>query len=107
MELDRGGERKRGRTDYPDRKLKPFIPDFIPAVGEVDGFIKVPRPDGKEVRAEKPFPDFENAIGNLRSRFRLNHLISLVEVGAQPVFRSLLYSWWVTVLIWLRKISSI
>merc|ERR1719352_338317 len=31
-----------------ETKLKPFIPDFIPAVGEVDGFIKVPRPDGKE-----------------------------------------------------------
>jgi intraflagellar transport protein 46 len=28
--------------------LKPFIPDFIPAVGEVDGFIKIPRPDFKE-----------------------------------------------------------
>jgi len=28
--------------------LKPFIPDFIPAVGEVDGFIKIPRPDAKE-----------------------------------------------------------
>jgi intraflagellar transport protein 46 len=31
-----------------ETKLKAFIPDFIPAVGEVDGFIKVPRPDGKE-----------------------------------------------------------
>jgi intraflagellar transport protein 46 len=31
-----------------ETKLKPFVPDFIPAVGEVDGFIKVPRPDGKE-----------------------------------------------------------
>eukprot|EP00033_Pygsuia_biforma_P003516 GCRY01003849.1.p1 GENE.GCRY01003849.1~~GCRY01003849.1.p1 ORF type:complete len:387 (+),score=120.77 GCRY01003849.1:136-1296(+) len=26
---------------------KPFIPDFIPAVGDVDCFIKVPRPDGE------------------------------------------------------------
>ncbi|KAI5057460.1 hypothetical protein GOP47_0027475 [Adiantum capillus-veneris] len=26
--------------------LKPFIPDYIPAVGAVDEFIKVPRPDG-------------------------------------------------------------
>jgi intraflagellar transport protein 46 len=31
-----------------ETKMKAFIPDFIPAVGEVDGFIKVPRPDGKE-----------------------------------------------------------
>jgi intraflagellar transport protein 46 len=25
--------------------LKPFIPEFIPAVGEVDAFLKIPRPD--------------------------------------------------------------
>ncbi|KAK7910455.1 hypothetical protein WMY93_015139 [Mugilogobius chulae] len=28
--------------------LKPFIPDFIPAVGDIDAFLKVPRPDGRE-----------------------------------------------------------
>ena len=26
--------------------LKPFVPDYVPAVGDVDEFIKVPRPDG-------------------------------------------------------------
>ncbi|XP_074656371.1 intraflagellar transport protein 46 homolog [Tubulanus polymorphus] len=30
-----------------EHKLKPFIPDFIPAVGDIDAFIKVPRPDSK------------------------------------------------------------
>ncbi|XP_029812049.1 intraflagellar transport protein 46 homolog isoform X2 [Suricata suricatta] len=30
-----------------DHKLNPFIPDFIPAVGDIDAFLKVPRPDGK------------------------------------------------------------
>ncbi|XP_075696164.1 intraflagellar transport protein 46 homolog isoform X2 [Rhinoderma darwinii] len=30
-----------------DHKLKPFIPDFIPAVGDIDAFLKVPRPDDK------------------------------------------------------------
>uniref|UniRef100_A0A673FNI5 Intraflagellar transport protein 46 homolog n=1 Tax=Sinocyclocheilus rhinocerous TaxID=307959 RepID=A0A673FNI5_9TELE len=30
-----------------DHKLKPFIPDFIPTVGDIDAFLKVPRPDGK------------------------------------------------------------
>ena len=29
-----------------DAKLKPFIPEYIPAVGEVDAFLKMPRPDG-------------------------------------------------------------
>jgi len=28
-------------------KLKPFIPDYIPSVGDTDSFIKIPRPDGK------------------------------------------------------------
>ncbi|XP_047443579.1 intraflagellar transport protein 46 homolog isoform X2 [Mugil cephalus] len=30
-----------------DHSLKPFIPDFIPAVGDIDAFLKVPRPDDK------------------------------------------------------------
>lgn len=30
-----------------EHRLKPFIPDFIPAVGDIDAFIKVSRPDGK------------------------------------------------------------
>lgn len=29
-------------------KLIPFVPDYIPAVGDIDAFIKVPRPDGIE-----------------------------------------------------------
>ena len=31
-----------------ETELKAFIPDYIPAVGEVDAFIKPERPDGKE-----------------------------------------------------------
>ena len=31
-----------------DSKFKPFIPEYIPAVGEVDAFLKVPRPDNGE-----------------------------------------------------------
>jgi intraflagellar transport protein 46 len=30
-----------------ETKLKPFIPEYIAAVGELDPFLKVPRPDGK------------------------------------------------------------
>lgn len=30
-----------------DYKLRPFIPDFIPAVGDIDAFLKIPRPDEK------------------------------------------------------------
>jgi len=31
-----------------ETKLRPFIPDYIPAVGDLDAFIKVPRPDGEK-----------------------------------------------------------
>ncbi|CAM37904.2 conserved hypothetical protein [Leishmania braziliensis MHOM/BR/75/M2904] len=27
-------------------KLRPFVPDYIPAIGDLDPFLKVPRPDG-------------------------------------------------------------
>jgi intraflagellar transport protein 46 len=30
-----------------ETKMRPFIPDYIPAVGEIDPFVKVPRPDGE------------------------------------------------------------
>lgn len=30
---------------YLDTKLKPFIPNYIPSIGEVDAFIKINRPD--------------------------------------------------------------
>ncbi|KAJ9461022.1 Intraflagellar transport protein 46 [Diplonema papillatum] len=29
-------------------KLHPFVPEFIPAIGDIDGFIKVTRPDEKQ-----------------------------------------------------------
>ena len=28
--------------------LKPFVPAFIPAVGDIDAFVKPPRPDGAD-----------------------------------------------------------
>lgn len=30
-----------------ETRLKCFVPDYIPAVGELDAFLKVPRPDGE------------------------------------------------------------
>ncbi|XP_010141651.1 PREDICTED: intraflagellar transport protein 46 homolog, partial [Buceros rhinoceros silvestris] len=40
------------KTIEIEHKLQPFIPDFIPAVGDIDAFLKeewwlVPRPDGR------------------------------------------------------------
>lgn len=35
-------------TESLNPRLKPFIPEFIPAVGDIDAFLKVPRPDGQD-----------------------------------------------------------
>ena len=35
-----------------DTHLKPFIPEFIPAVGDIDAFVKVPRPDNAVLDAQ-------------------------------------------------------
>ncbi|CAG9329901.1 unnamed protein product [Blepharisma stoltei] len=29
-------------------KIRPFVPEYIPSVGEVDAFLKIPRPDGAQ-----------------------------------------------------------
>jgi len=31
-----------------ETKLKAFIPEYIPAVGEVDAFLKIPKPDNTQ-----------------------------------------------------------
>ena len=31
-----------------ETKLRPFIPEHVPAIGDIDAFLKVPRPDGRE-----------------------------------------------------------
>lgn len=31
-----------------ETRIKPFVPEYIPAVGEVDAFLKIPRPDDYE-----------------------------------------------------------
>lgn len=31
-----------------ETKLKPFVPDYVPAVGEVDAFLKMTKPDGQK-----------------------------------------------------------
>ncbi|RKP03278.1 hypothetical protein CXG81DRAFT_7458, partial [Caulochytrium protostelioides] len=33
-----------------DTELKPFVPDYIPAIGDIDGMIKIARPDGEPTR---------------------------------------------------------
>ena len=39
-------DRYRPRDVDPPADLKPFVPDFQPAVGDIDEFVKIPRPDG-------------------------------------------------------------
>mmetsp|Transcript_914 Transcript_914/g.1984 ORF Transcript_914/g.1984 Transcript_914/m.1984 type:complete len:415 (+) Transcript_914:268-1512(+) len=41
-------QRYKPHTVEIETKLKPFIPDYIPAIGEIDHFLKIPRADGKK-----------------------------------------------------------
>jgi len=40
-------QRYKPHTVELDHKLKCFIPDYVPSVGQIDAFLKVPRPDGQ------------------------------------------------------------
>lgn len=39
-------QRYKPHTVELDHKIKCFIPDYVPSVGQIDAFLKVPRPDG-------------------------------------------------------------
>jgi intraflagellar transport protein 46 len=43
-------ERYKPHTIELDASLRPFIPELIPSIGEVDAFLKMPQPDGKPNR---------------------------------------------------------
>jgi intraflagellar transport protein 46 len=46
-----------------ETKMKPFIPDYIPAVGEIDAFLKVPRPDKETPADGNVTSDGKGAVG--------------------------------------------
>ncbi len=35
-----------------DTKIKPFVPDYMPAIGEVDAFLKMPKPVDPQTQAQ-------------------------------------------------------
>jgi intraflagellar transport protein 46 len=42
--------------------LKPFIPELIPCIGDIDAFIKIPRPDHQDDELGLSFVDEPCAI---------------------------------------------
>ena len=48
-----------------ETRFKPFIQDYIPAVGDIDAFIKLPRPDGLVEPLGKTFLDEPAAQVNI------------------------------------------
>ncbi|KZC11810.1 PREDICTED: intraflagellar transport protein 46 homolog [Dufourea novaeangliae] len=71
-------------------KLIPFIPDYIPAVGDIDAFIKIPRPDGVEEKIgltvlDEPCTDQSDpAVLHLQLR---SHLRSAGAAARQTVVK--------------------
>ena len=60
-----------------EAKLRPFVPDYIPAIGEIDPFLKVPRPDkkpdylGLSVLDEPCSSQSDPSVIDLKLRYRL------------------------------------
>jgi intraflagellar transport protein 46 len=54
-----------------DIKLKPFIPDYIPAIGEVDAFLKINRPDNISEHIGLNFIDEPTIIGRIGPEYIL------------------------------------
>ena len=68
-------------------KLIPFVPDYIPAVGDIDAFLKVPRPDGAldkvglAVLDEPAAEQSEPAVLHLQLRSRSRSAANSSKVG--------------------------
>lgn len=62
--------------------LRPFIPDYIPAVGEIDAFLKVPPPDGSDdqlglkVLDEPSSHQSDASVLELRLRVLSKHVVN-------------------------------
>ena len=69
-------------------KLHPFIPDFIPAVGDIDAFCKVPRPDNKSDKlglgvVDEPCANQSNPAVVL---LELKQLYTIIGAPSAPAF---------------------
>lgn len=73
-----------------DSVLRPFIPEYIPALGEIDEFIKVPRPDGQadglgtKVLDEPALKQSERSVLQLQLR-NLTKVVAAVEAEVEAL----------------------
>ena len=59
-----------------DTRFKPFIQDYIPAVGDIDAFIKLPRPDGNEELLGKT--NLDEPAAQVTNYIALNYVLGCV-----------------------------
>ncbi|TNM93935.1 hypothetical protein fugu_002111 [Takifugu bimaculatus] len=86
-----------------DHSLKPFIPDFIPAVGDIDAFLKVPRPDGApdnlgllvldEPSVKQSDPTVDSWVESIGALHRSKPPASVLYSRAMPTIDSLMQEW--------------
>jgi len=72
-----------------DTKLLPFIPEFIPAIGDIDAFLKIPRPDGHPdgiglMVLDEPAPNQSDA-GALELKLHQMHKGSAIQTSVRRV----------------------
>ena len=55
-------------------KFRPFIPDYLPAVGDIDPYIKNPRPDGKQDHRDTMGPRFTSLRQSATWKAKMIHV---------------------------------
>lgn len=66
-------------------RQKPFIPDYIPAVGDLDPFLKIPRPDNNKDFLGLKFLDEPNSMQSDPAVITLNLQYTSRATRAKPV----------------------
>uniref|UniRef100_A0A1I7SM13 Intraflagellar transport protein 46 homolog n=1 Tax=Bursaphelenchus xylophilus TaxID=6326 RepID=A0A1I7SM13_BURXY len=81
------------RIDIPSQ-LKPFLLDYLPAVGDVDPFLKIPRPDGLEdhlglIELDEPAPQqSDSTIVDMKLRQAKNVISKEADAPAKRLERA-------------------
>jgi intraflagellar transport protein 46 len=73
-----------------ETKLRAFIPEYIPAVGEVDAFLKIPKPDAQPETLG--LIDLDEPKLNQSKKAKLDLIFQDIHKKKNPNFQSKIHS---------------
>ncbi|PAV61084.1 hypothetical protein WR25_25332 [Diploscapter pachys] len=84
-------------------QLRPFLLEHIPAIGDIDCFVKIPRPDEltteenapvkKLLRADKNVEEIENWVASIKELHRTRPAQTVHYKGPMPEVEKLMQEW--------------